>query len=76
MDTGDISIFGLVIFTYDVYFWLSVNVYIVCLRCLYVFKNRLSLKQGTGDQGMGTGNGNLRGMTGESSGNHRRICGE
>ena len=47
---------------------------------------RLSLKQGTGNRGMGmgTGNGNgewesagnLRGMTGESAGNDREICGE
>ena len=36
----------------------------------------LSLKQGTGNQGMGTGNGNLREMTRESAGNDRGIFGE
>ena len=50
-----------------------------------VLCQRLSLKQGTGNRGMGmgtgnrgmgTGNGNLRGMTGESSWNLRGMTGE
>ena len=70
MDTGDISIFGLVIFTYDVSIFGFRSMFTHSVSTVFIHLQKPAIfKTGNGESGNGNGEW-------ESAGNDRGICRE